>query len=470
MATFRRAVCIFVLVLVPTFLAAREIKEKRVSLDPARLSSVKKIALISVYGPTTAVEGLVQSTKIQLTPLYDQAEQIIVAALQQNGYEVVPADATRQAVESHYIDLYVDALKASLKSEKDKARAENERETLKAKRFNKFSITPVASSNTSYVYPASYDWPSGLYFHVEDDTPLIMKGSEIVKGGVPIVEQPPAVAVALGAIAAKLGADAALIVRVVPDMARVYVPPATKNKSIFALGQQIRDMKNSVKGLKTGDYGANIMDAALYDTSGQTAFKASVITHSKEDIGNMMGGLVHGRGEEPSTIVMKEALDTAIITTFKHLTGKELAANTPGLGTAGVKEAAEQTAAKAALTKEQISAKIAGTWIFESANGAPLPFNWSTGTVVTGGEYTFRADGTFSSNFEMLVMKGDEPSTKASKMEGTYTVFPDGSIVLKGKGMFAKLYSTFLAPMTLTSDDTLSAAQDKVLLVYRRKA
>lgn len=470
MAAFRRAGLIVVLVLIPSILAAREIREKRTIADEARLSSVRKVALVSIYGPTTAVEGLARSTKVSLTPLYDQAEQIILAALQQNGYEVVPAGETRAAVESGYIDLYVDALKASYNSEKDKARAENERATLKAKRFVKFSVTPVASANTSYVYPASHEWPSGLHFHVEDDTPMILKGTEVVKGGVPIIEQPPAVRAALGALARKLGADAAMIVRVVPGMTRPYIPPASNNKSIFGLGSAIRDMKNGIKGMKTGDYGSAVMDAALFDVTGQTIFRASIITRSKEDIGNALGGLVHGRGEEPSSIVMKEALDSAIQTTFKHLTGRELAANTPGLGSAGLKEAVALSAAKAALTKEQISAKIAGTWFFESANGAPLPFTWANGTVVTGGEYTFRADGTFSSNFEMLVMQGGEPATKASKMDGTFTVFPDGSIVLKGKGILAKLYSTLLAPMTMTSEDTLSAAQDKVLLVYRRKA
>lgn len=468
MATFRKLIC--VLALVPTVLAAREIREKRVTLDEGRLASVRKIALVSVYGPTTAVEGLARSTKVQLTPLYDQAEQIIVAALRQNGFEVVPAEATRAAVESGYVDLYVDALKASVKNEKEKARIENERETLKAKRFTKFSVTPVASSNTSYVYPASYEWPSGLSFHVEDGAPVIVKNNEVAKGGVPIVEQPPAVRAALGALAQRLGADAAMVVRVVPDMARAYVPPPSNNKSIFGLAQSIRDMKNGIKGLKTGDYGASILDAGLYDVRGQTIFQASIIGRSQEEIGNMMGGLVRGRGEEPSAIVMKDALDDAIATTFKHLTGKELAADTPGLGTSGIRDAVAQTAVKAAATKEEITARITGTWFFESANGAPLPFNWSNGTVVTGGEYTFRPDGTFSSNFEMLVMQGGEPATKASKMDGTYSIFPDGSIVLKGKGMFAKLWSTFLAPMTMTSADTLSAAQDKVLLVYRRKA
>lgn len=463
-------VLMLALALFPTALAAREIKEKRVRMDSARLSSVRKIALISVYGPTTAVEGLARSTKIQLTPMYDQAEQIITAGLQQNGYEVVPVAATRAAVESDYIDLYVDALKASSRSEKEKARAESERETLKAKRFNKFSVTPVASSGTSYVYPASYEWPSGLHFHVEDDTPVLVKDTEVVKGGVPIVEQPPAVRAALGALAQKLGADAAMIVRVVPDMTRVYIPPPSNNKGVFGLGSAIRDMKNGIKGLKTGDDGSNVLDAALFDVSGQSIFQASVITRSKEDIGNLMGGIVRGRGEEPSSIVMKEALDSAIVTTFTHLTGKALAASTPGLGTGGLKEAAAQTASKAAATKEEISARLSGTWFFETANGAPLPFNWSNGTVVTGGEYIFRPDGTFTSNFQMLVMQAGVPGEKNTKMDGTYTIFPDGSIVLKGKGILAKLYSTLLAPMTMTSDDTLSAAQDKILFVYRRKA
>lgn len=125
---------------------------------------------------------------------------------------------------------------------------------------------------------------------------------------------------------------------------------------------------------------------------------------------------------------MKEALDTSIATAFLHLTGRELAPTTPGLGVAAVAEAKAQAADAAAAAAAEAPARAAaaaGVYQLTTMVGKPLPYKNDQGFVYEGGTLELRSDGTFTSSKTM-------GGGKKSNYKGTYTDHRRGDRVQGG--------------------------------------
>lgn len=387
-------------------------KKGAYEIDKAKLGSVKKIAVFSIYTPGRHSEGIKE--KIDLQPFADAAEQAIVAGLAHSGYEVLPLDETRAAFQREYADRFGEALASSgrRRSERDRERI---REMVRTSgvQHAKSGITGVkASRNTSFVFGT--DEPSWMW-----SLSYTLDGHPVLDDGDPKAEHLDTAMKALGQIASGLGADAFVVARLRPTTAGTTGENKSAWRNVNSKLNPIAGIRDSIKTMKTGEYGAAILDFHIYDTAAKPIFADQVIDKSDKEVGNVGTAfkVAHGIGEEAATPLMKEAVDKTIRTTFQHLTGREIPSDLPGLGVgviAEAKAAAEESARAAAAEAPARAAAAAGVYELATVAGKPLPYRNDRGFRYDSGTLELKSDGTFAAT---TVIDG-----RTGNYKGTYTI------------------------------------------------
>lgn len=413
----------------------KESKKASFAVDPAKLAAVKRVAVVTVYGPAVEREGF--KTKIQLQPFSNAAEEVVTSALAKAGYEVVALQETKAAIARDYVNAFVDAYVSELargnKVKESDQRVQQARQAFLAGglQFNNSSVSTV-SRNTSYVYGADSNFTSNLQFTVDGDpTEAPAK-----------VTHNKSTIQTLAAIAKSLQADAFMIVRINPALAGVATPKLDNSGGIFS---GIDNVRKSVKAVRTGKYGSNVLDLSLYSTSGQPIFEDHIITRSEKDSGNAITNMnvVRGVGHDAALPLLKEAVDISLRRSLKNLTGKEVPANASGLGVESIEAA---VAAAATARPATAPASIAGSYVLATVLTNPVPHALATGVTYESGTLEMREDGTYT--FEIVTGstmtvngKSRARAPKTSTVKGSYTVDGDKLKFTAQGGMLVRLFA-----------------------------
>lgn len=302
----KRTLMLLSLIAFATAALARDRKPELPLLDAAKLTAVKRVAVFSVYGPEAIHSGF--STSASGQQLYDAAEQSLVATLKSRGMEVVPLATTRALVDAEYAAAYT----RNLPPRKQKEVASPAAQEMFRRGYGLTFGKVLASANTHLFFGADYNWKTS-------------EAHQTGKGGGDndSFEQPPAnpdeaSRKALAELAAKAGADAYVVMRVVPSIATTV---AREQSKWNPLGTITKGM-SAVRAIKEGDHGFATLDVLMGDTSGNVIYQDQIVGMSKETAGAGGGFNMRMAPEEMETLT-KSALGEAVPQLSARLDGRK---------------------------------------------------------------------------------------------------------------------------------------------------
>jgi hypothetical protein len=235
-------------------------------VDPSRLATVHRVALVAVYGPETIPGGFSRGASEQA--LYDTAESRVIAALKARGYEVMPLDATKALVESDYPRLYIDNLPP--RTRRDAERSPQFVDAIRKGWIVSTNGKPLSSANTHLFMGADYRWETAGQTH--------QNGRDASASSKQAPASPDdASRAALAQLAAKQGADAYVVVRVVPAIATTVAAETSKWNPLGTIKKGF----NAMNAIREGDHGMATIDLAIVDTHGQTLLQDQFVGMSK---------------------------------------------------------------------------------------------------------------------------------------------------------------------------------------------
>lgn len=256
---------------VATAAMARSKEPQLPIVDAARLATVHRVAVIAVYGPETIPAAFVSRGGSEQA-LYDAAESGVVAALKARGYEVMPLDATKALVDSDYPRLYVENLPP--RTRRDAERSPQFLDSIRKGWLFSTNGTPLSSANTHLFMGADYGWATGGQTHQNG------RDADASSKQAPAAPDEASRA-ALAQLAAKQGADAYVVVRVVPTIATTVAAETSKWNPLGTIKKGI----NAVNAIREGNHGMLTIDFALVDTHGQTLLQDQLVGISKSTSG-----------------------------------------------------------------------------------------------------------------------------------------------------------------------------------------
>lgn len=265
----RIAVLLLALFAIAAVAGARERKPKLPLRDEARLAAVKRVAVFAVYGPKEIDGGFGKNFEAQ--PLYAAAETNLVDALKARGFEVLPLEATRALLESDYAAAYLQRIPARQRRHLE---APQSRPVLD-RGYTIALPEPVASPNTRLVFGSDYGWKT---FQAHQTG---KKGGDRDSFDQPPANHEEAMRKALAELAAKAGADAYVIMRVVPTIATTVA----KEQSVWNPLGGITKGISAIKAMKEGDHGFAAVDVVMVDTRGEIVYQDQIVAMSKETHG-----------------------------------------------------------------------------------------------------------------------------------------------------------------------------------------
>ena len=265
----RIAFLLIALFAIATVASARDKKPKLPLRDEARLAAVKSVAVFSVYGPEEVNGGFGKNFEAQ--PLYALAEANLIDALKARGIEVLPLDATRALVESDYPAAYLQRIPLRQRKhlEAPQSRPALERGYVLA------LPEPVASPNTRLVFGSDYGWKT---FQAHQTG---KKGGDRDSFDQPPANHEEAMRKALAELAAKAGADAYVVMRVVPTIATTVAKEQSKWNPLGGITKGI----SAIKAMKEGDHGFAAIDVVMVDTNGEPVYQDQIVAMSKQTHG-----------------------------------------------------------------------------------------------------------------------------------------------------------------------------------------
>ena len=265
----RIAILLLTLSAFATIAGARERKPKLPLRHEARLAAVKRVAVFAVYGPKEVNGGFGKNFEAQ--PLYELAETNLVQALKARGMEVLPLDATRALVESDYAAAYLQRIPERQRKhlEATQSRPALDRGYLLA------LPEPVASANTRLLFGSDYGWKT-FQSHQTGK-----KGGDRDSFDQPPAKHEEAMRKALAELAAKAGADAYVVMRVVPTIATTVAKEQSAWNPLGGITKGI----SAIKAMKEGDHGFAAVDVLMADTRGEIVYQDQIVAMSKETHG-----------------------------------------------------------------------------------------------------------------------------------------------------------------------------------------
>ena len=291
----RIAFLLIALFAIATVASARDKKPKLPLRDEARLGAVKRVAVFSIYGPKEVSGGLGKNLEAQ--PLYAMAETSLVDALKARGIEVLPLDATRALLESDYAAAYLQRIP---ERQRKHLAAPQSRPALD-RGYLLALPEPVASPNTRLVFGSDYAWKT---FQTHQTGKKAGERDSF--------EQPPAnheepMRKALADVAAKAGADAYVVMRVVPTIATTVAKEQSKWNPLGGITKGI----SAIKAMKEGDHGFAAIDVVMVDTSGETVYQDQIVAMSKQTHGTGGGFNLKMKVEDIERL-MKDAMAESV--------------------------------------------------------------------------------------------------------------------------------------------------------------
>lgn len=291
----RSAILLLTLFALATVAGARERKPKLPIRDEARLAAVKRVAVFAIYGPKEIDGGFGKNFEAQ--QLYDRAETNLLDALKARGMEVLPLDTTRALLEADYAAAYLQHVPPRQRKhlEAPQSRPALDRGYLLA------LPEPVASANTRLVFGSDYGWKT-FQSHQTGK-----KGGDRDSFDQPPAKHEEAMRKALAELAAKAGADAYVVMRVVPTIATTVAKEQSHWNPLGGITKGI----SAIKAMKEGDHGFAAIDVVMADTRGEIVYQDQIIGMSKETSGTGGGFNLKMKPEEIEKLT-KDALAEAV--------------------------------------------------------------------------------------------------------------------------------------------------------------
>jgi len=249
---------------------ARQKKPKLPVRDEAKLAAVKRVLLVSVYGPEEVNGGFGANAKGQ--ELYDRAEQHVVEALKGRGIEVVPFETMKTLYAEQFPSAF---LRHAPKNQRKVAETPQGQEAVQ-RGYLLVLNRPNASANTRLVYGADYRWELKAQSHQTGK-----KAGDNDSFDQPPVEHDEASRKALSELAASAGADAWMVVRVIPSIATTVAKEQSKWNPLGGITKGI----SAIKAMKEGDHGFATIDVLMVDTRNAVVWQDQVVGMSKETHG-----------------------------------------------------------------------------------------------------------------------------------------------------------------------------------------
>lgn len=293
-----------------TIAGAKERKPKLPLRDEARLAAVKRVAVFAVYGPKEIDGGFGKNFEAQA--LYDLAETNLIDALKGRGMEVLPLDATRALVGSDYPAAYLQRIPARQRKHLE---APNSRPALD-RGYLLALPEPVASANTRLVFGSDYGWKT---FQAHQTG---KKGGDRDSFDQPPANHEEAMREALAELAAKAGADAYVVMRVVPTIATTVAKEQSKWNPLGGITKGI----SAIKAMKEGDHGFAAIDVVLVDTRGEVVYQDQLVAMSKETHGTGGGFNLKMKPEDIERLA-KDALAEAVPLLAASIDGRPVTAD-----------------------------------------------------------------------------------------------------------------------------------------------
>lgn len=290
----RIAMLLVALFAIVTVAEGREKKPKLPVRDEAKLAAVKRVLLVSVYGPEEVDGGFGANAKGQ--ELYDRAEQHVVEALQARGVEVVPFETMKALVAEQFPAAF---MRHVPKNHRRTAESAQGQEALR-RGYLLVINRPTASANTRLVYGADYHWKTSQSHQTGK------KGGDKDSFAQPPVEHDEASRKALSELAASAGADAWMVVRVVPTIATTVAKEQSKWNPLGGITKGI----SAIKAMQEGDHGFAAIDVLMVDTRNAVVWQDQVVGMSKETHGTGGGFNLKMKPEDIEKLT-KDALEEA---------------------------------------------------------------------------------------------------------------------------------------------------------------
>lgn len=302
-----KRIAILLLALFPfaTIAGARERKPKLPVRDEARLAAMKRVAVFAVYGPKEVDGGF--GRNFEARELYDGAEARLVEALKARGMEVLPLETTRALLESDYAAAYLQHVPARQRKHLE---ATQSRPALD-RGYLLVLPEPVASANTRLLFGSDYGWKT---FQAHQTG---KKGGDRDSFDQPPAKHEEATQKALAELAAKAGADAYVIMRVVPTIATTVAKEQSAWNPLGGITKGI----SAIKAMKEGDHGFAAVDVVMVDTRGAIVYQDQIVAMSKETHGTGGGFNLKMKPEDIERLT-KDAMAEAVPLLSASLEGR----------------------------------------------------------------------------------------------------------------------------------------------------
>lgn len=304
----RIATLLVMLLAVATIAEARGKKPKVPVRDEAKFAAVKRVLLVSVYGPEEIDGGFGQNAKGQ--ELYDRAEQHVVHALKARGIEVVPFETMKALVADQFPAAF---MRHVPKNHRKTAESAQGQEALR-RGYLLVINRPTASANTRLVYGSDYGWKTSQAHQTGK------KGGDKDSFGQPPVEHDETSRKALSELAASAGADAWMVVRIVPTIATTVAKEQSKWNPLGGITKGI----SAIKAMKEGDHGFAAIDVLMVDSGNEVVWQDQIVGMSKETHGTGGGFNLKMKPEDIEKLT-KDALQEAAPLVEASLAGKPAA-------------------------------------------------------------------------------------------------------------------------------------------------
>ena len=301
----RIATLLLMLLALASVAEARGKKPKLPVRDEAKLAAVQRVLLVSVYGPEEVDGGFGKNAKGQ--ELYDRAERHIVDALEARGIELVPFDTMKALVAEEFPAAF---LRHVPKQHRRTAESEQGQEALQ-RGYLLVINRPTPSANTRLVYGADYNWKS-FQSHQTG-----RKGGNKDGFEQPPIEHDPASRKALTELTASAGADAWMVVRVVPTIATTVAKEQSAWNPIGGITKGI----SAIKAIKEGDHGFAAIDVLMVDARDEIVWQDQIVGMSKETHGAGGGFNLKMKPEDIEKLT-KDALEEAVPMVEASMRGK----------------------------------------------------------------------------------------------------------------------------------------------------
>lgn len=269
------------LLLGTTAFAAKDKKPEFVN-DAAKRAAIKRVAILSVYGPEKMTVGV---THINEQPLYDALETELIRRLEGAGLSVVPPAETKALLAREFYDAY----KANMK--KDMLRhADRLRPGIEKGYMIQNQQSPIASKNTRVLFGTDLSY---IELGTKKNTHEI--GTDEKGYAQPHATYDAPLMKTLQTLAPKLGADGFVLLRAIPDMPPTVAKKASKWNPVGAITTGVSAMKS----IKEGDHAFVTLDLLVCNNAGEIAFQQQVVRMSQETTGKG-GGFNLSVGEDPA--------------------------------------------------------------------------------------------------------------------------------------------------------------------------